>query len=492
MIFKNFLSSFLVKLWAVFSNFLFIPYYIHYLGIDNFSVISFSLIIISVLMVLDMGLSAAITREMARVDISAEDKYKAFKTLEKFYLLFLLICVVVGLLAARPIAEHLIEDTPIDRKLIALCLSVIAVEGGLQLYFRFYCSALMGLEKQVAANLFTIAQGVLRNGAVVLLLMEWPTLFLFFFWQLISTFLAVLLVKYNLSRTMEMMRPIFVPLVDVTAIKRIRRFVGGVFLISIVAVINTQLDRIFISYMLPLEQLGYYTIAVTIGMGMLAISSSFYSAIQPRLTKWYSEGRLEEAGKLYIRMATIVSVLTFSLMGVIGTSPTTVLSVWTGSATVAAQASSVLPFAVAAYAFLAVANQTYGVALANAHTRYNIMIGVLSIFVLLPGYWLLIESYGILGAQILFFALQFFSATCYQFLINRRFLKFKFIRTYFQLFIFPPFLSLVLALTFEGFVHEPDESRFLMLAYLGVKYLFVVIGTASAILLLFRPHKDFP
>lgn len=476
---KNIIFNIIGKFWAILSTFIFIPYYLRILGVDNFSIISLSLIIVGILLVFDLGFSSGVTREMARNDTSNEDKFRAFITLEKLYFFLFLICASSGLLLAYPLANNFIQNTPIAREIIALCLCVIAIEASLQLYFRFYYSALMGLERQVAANLFMIGLGILRNGGAIGFIMLWPTLPNFFFWQLASTFTVLILIKLYLLGVMRKWKTKILGFFDFSVISRIRGFVTGVLMISIVAVINTQADRLIITHLMPLQQLSYYTIAGSVGLGILAISSPFLSAVQPKLIKMYSDGDLKNSQDIYLRISTLVSVLVFPMMAVVSFNPEIVILTWTGNKTVAEQASPILPWIAASYSFLAISSLTYGVALANAYTRYNNVIGIITLAISVPGYFYFIDRFGLIGSAGLFCILQLITSTVYQFLVNRRFIKLGFLRTYFQIFLVPALISIISSYLMQEFFINKNESRFSMLTNLACTYFFVVIATAG-------------
>jgi O-antigen/teichoic acid export membrane protein len=483
---KNFLANIIGKFWSTLSNVIFLPIYIALLGIDNYAVISFALIVTGVLTILDVGLSATIAREMARTDVADTDKYSTAQTIEKIYLLMLIICALAGLLLATPVATHFINNSPISRDLIALCLKIIAIEAGLQLLFRFYVSAMMGLERQVAANMFNIGWGIARNALVILPLLFWPSLFNFFVWQLGASFVLLVIARRYLGRLLIAWRPATVPFFDWSAIARVRGFALGIFLISIMAVVNTQLDRIVLSRLLALEYLGYYNIAVSIGTGMLVVSSPFITSILPRLTQYYSDDRSADARDLYGRVTTIVAFLAFPLMAVIGLNAELVVFTWTGNVAIAHQTAPIVPWVVASYTLLSMSTMTYGVALANGFTRYNNIIGVLTLCVSIPGYWLAVGSYGAVGAAALFLAIQFCVSTSFQILVDRRFLHLGFVRSYLQLFVGPAVVSLAIAAPLQWLMPVPQQSRLLMLVYLGFAYGVSFIVVAAAITALFR------
>ena len=76
---KNIVANFVGRFWSILSNFLFIPLYIHYLGFESYSVISFTLVVAGLMAILDVGLTATLSREFARKDTASDEKVKIFK-----------------------------------------------------------------------------------------------------------------------------------------------------------------------------------------------------------------------------------------------------------------------------------------------------------------------------------------------------------------------------------------------------------------------------
>ena len=70
---KNIIANFIGKFWSILSGFLFIPLYINYLGFESYSIISFGLVISGLMAIMDAGLTATLSRELARKDNSHED-----------------------------------------------------------------------------------------------------------------------------------------------------------------------------------------------------------------------------------------------------------------------------------------------------------------------------------------------------------------------------------------------------------------------------------
>lgn len=487
---KNIVANIVGKFWSLISNFLFIPLYIGILGTENYSIIAFSLIVVSFVAILDMGLSATISREMARSDVSDPERYRALKAFEKVYVAIIFGCAVVGLIASDYLANTFIRDTAIDRDLIAFCLRVVAVEAALQIVFRFYVNALMGLDRQVEANAFNVAWGIARNGLAVGAIALWPTLTVFFAWQLLATLALLIWVRGRLAAIVSPWRPETVKFADWDALRRIGVFAGGMFALSMMAFINTQLDRIVLSNLLNIKHLGYYTIAVSVGTGLLAVSSPFLSAMQPKLTGLFSSARGVEAGSLYLAVSTVVAVLVFPLAAVIGFNSESVVLTWTGNPEVAQHTASIIPWIVAAYALLSMSSMAFGVAMANGVTRYNNLIGLCTLVVSIPGYWLMIARYGTVGAAALYFAIQVGVSLVYHIIIDHRFLGRGTLVSGAQLFVVPAGVAIFAAWLWKLGLGPAPTSRILALVYLAAGYGAVMVAVSAVMAPLFKMRRS--
>ena len=63
--FSNSIANLLGKFWGALSNFIFLPIYISLIGIENYSIIAFTLILTSIMSILDVGLTSTLSRELA-------------------------------------------------------------------------------------------------------------------------------------------------------------------------------------------------------------------------------------------------------------------------------------------------------------------------------------------------------------------------------------------------------------------------------------------
>ena len=190
-------------------------------------------------------------------------------------------------------------------------------------------------------------------------------------------------------------RPGFSP----TALRAIWGFSSQMAALAMLSMVLTQLDRLMISKMLPLEQLGLYSLAYTAATGISIIISSFSTALMPSFAASHEAGarasilaRYEIATEvmLYVTGAVLFSLAFFGRL---------LLALWV-NAEVAAQGW--LPLAGLAVGFWlsAAVSTAYTVSIATRNPSGPLIISfVTGVPYALLMYWA-ITSWGINGAAI--------------------------------------------------------------------------------------------
>src|SRR5665647_1926499 len=173
---KNIIANFIGRFWSILSSFLFIPLYIHFLGFYSYSIISFTLVIARLMSILDGGLTATLSRELARSDNSHKEKIKIFKTIESTYFIIIGFCIISAFCLSGVIANNWLILSAFDPHRVTLFLRIISFDIGFQLLLSFYLGGLLGLEKQVEANIYQMSWGILRNGLVIVAIIFVPSL----------------------------------------------------------------------------------------------------------------------------------------------------------------------------------------------------------------------------------------------------------------------------------------------------------------------------
>lgn len=467
---KNIIANFAGRFWSILSNFAFIPLYIKYLGFESYSIISFTLMITGIMAILDGGLTATLSREFARKDNDDKEKLKVFRSLEAGYLLIVLACISIIFFSSSFIAHHWIIVKSFSPEQISFFLKIMSFEIGFQLLFRFYMGGLLGLEKQVEANVYQIGWGVLRNALVVLAIIFLPSLKLFFIWQAASTVLFTLLIKFSLQKKI-MPGDIFSfsTKIEKSIIRKIGKFAGGMMLIAFVAALNTQLDKITISKLLSLENLGYYTLAVSLSQGLIVLVNPVSTALLPRFTAHYSNEEKKQASELFGKTALLISIFVFAIMMNMAFFAKDLIWIWTGKTDIAEKTFRIVPIIAISYGMIALQMLPYNIAIANGNTKLNNILGLTSLAITIPGYLIFTKKYGSVGAASVFCFVQTITTLIYLYFINQKFLNYSFFKDIFLKQIVLP-LTVIIILVY-GFSLIPNifqGNRFMSLFWIGI------------------------
>ena len=105
----------------------------------------------------------------------------------------------------------------------------------------------------------------------------------------------------------------------------------------------------------------------------------------------------------------------------------------------------------------------------------NNQLGLISLFVTLPGYWFATKSYGAIGAAWVYCVVQSLITLIYLYIISNKFLKIKNLRTvYVDQMLFPLIISFVVAFGFSFITHWVTNSRVISLLWIGVATFFTI------------------
>lgn len=428
-LFKNTLANLLGRLWGAFSSIILFPVYILMLGFENFGFISFSLVLMGLMALFDLGLKATLSRSLARKDVSQLEKAAMVATLETIYFAIALIVFALLFFGTPYIVNQWLNLKGTDATLGHFVFRTAAMEISLQMILRFYFGGLIGLEKQVLANKYLIFWGISRNALVLVPIFLVPLLHVFFVWQAVVTLIFTLLFRWKLKAFFSN-APWRMFQINITALSNIWRFSLGVFLISFVASINTQLDKLIIGRMLSLEHLGVYTLAIAIGTSLIFISSSVSTAILPRLTAFFSQNDRSNVRKLYSISFQVVTLILATLTTIMCLERTLILNLWLNDPNLVSEILPIFPIIIVAYSFLSLQVIPYAVAISQGITSVNNIMGLVSLVVTIPGYLFFIEKFGMIGATWVFCIVQVSSGLVYMFWINARCLHLSFIENF--------------------------------------------------------------
>ena len=281
---KNIFANYIGVIGTALAPVIALPWYLEILGSKQFGLVSFIVMFQGLLTLIDAGMSQALVREIAiRFDNTSNDQQSTGSLLygfERVYWMFAIIVSFLTLLLADFIAKHWMNLDGLTINSGKEAIYGAAAIFACQFPGSIYRSLLVGTQKQVTLNSLLLIFTLIRHIGGVYILMRWPILSTYLIWQAVIALLETLArgkfawkvinrnsKKYNWN--INELRPVWRMVASLSSVT----FLGG---------LTVQMDKLILSRMVSLEQLGYYSIAATVASGLLQLIYPLTQAILPK------------------------------------------------------------------------------------------------------------------------------------------------------------------------------------------------------------------
>ncbi|RYG57317.1 MAG: polysaccharide biosynthesis protein, partial [Alphaproteobacteria bacterium] len=395
----NIIANVLGKVWASVMNFAFVPIYIRYLGIEAYGLIGFFVSILAAFFVLDMGLSTAINRELARLSVRNDAAPLAQNLMRTLEIVYWAAGCFIGLfivIMAPWLATHWLKASlPVAETTQAIRLM------GLVALFRWpsplYSGALMGLKRQVSLNVVNGLMATVQGGGAALVLIAIsPTIEAFFIWQSLAaglqiTFLAGLVWRHLAGSGH---RPSF----QGDALRSVFGFSAGITGITLLSVILTQSDKFLLSRIIPLQNFGYYSLASSIAGTLNIGAMAIYSAMFPAFSQLVALDDPTALKRLYHKSAQLLSVLVFPTGLCLSFFSFDLLRAYVSDPAIATNTRTLLSLLAIGNMILSIMLMPLALQLAYGWTKLSLYKNLVAVSIFIPLLWFMAHRYGPAGA----------------------------------------------------------------------------------------------
>lgn len=407
----NIIANFISQGWLALVGVVFSPIYIRMLGMEAYGLVGIYLSMQGLLFVLDLGLSAALTRELAR-STNAENPHRAahdvFHTIERLFLPLCALITLLSLMASGLIAEYWLrpasmDDAHVARAMLLICLAITA-----QWPAAFYAGGLVGLERQVPLGMTNVLFTTLR-WAMVIPVMWWAnsSIEVFLGWQIGVSAVQSLVMRRMLIR--ELPPSNHQPRFDRELVFALKGFALGLFGIAVLSFTLVQADRIVLSHVLPLDAFGKYVLAAT-AAGLLSRGLyPFFIALYPRFSGLVARNDQQRLLRLYRVGNGMVAALGGAVAAIICVFPADILRLWTGDAALAGETAPVLAILAAGMLLNGLMSLSYALQLAHGWTRLSLWLNAASVIAMIPVTFWMARHHGMMGAASCWLALNLFN-----------------------------------------------------------------------------------
>jgi len=439
---SNVIANFGGRFWSVAMGVIFVPIYIRILGIEAYGLIGFFLSLQAFIFILDMGLSATLSRELARdthAGADADVKRDLVRTLEWLYWPVALMIAIGVFATSEPIASHWLKPVAMNVTRIAHAIVLMGFSSALQWPCGFYGGGFIGLERQVALNCLSALFATIRNaGAVGVILYYSPTIEGFLWWQVIVSGVETLTFGLVLWRMLPpgSRSPAF----RGARLRELYAFSLGMAGIAALSFLLRQSDKIILAKLLSLSEFGYYTVAASVAAVLSSVVLPFFNALYPRYSGLVATGNNEKLAALYHQSNQLLVVLVASVAAVVAFFSTDILRLWTHDAVLASKSGPILTVLAIGTALNGLMNLPYALQLAYGWTRLALYQNIVAVVIVIPTTWWLAERYGGIGAASVWVALNLSYMLVSIPLMHRKLLRKEMLHWYLRD-VFPPILA---------------------------------------------------
>jgi O-antigen/teichoic acid export membrane protein len=407
---RNTLANLFGAAWSAAVGLLCVPAYLKLLGAESYGLVGLFVTLQSVFVVLDLGIGATVSRELARLDArggEARTQRDLVYTLQAVYWLMALLVGVTVFALAPALARHWVRPQTLSAEAVTTCVRMMAAAMAFQFPLGFYQGGLLGLQRQPLFNATAAAATTLRAaGTLLALRLIAPEPRTFFAAQIVagaaSTGAAALLLWRCLPAAggrggggfrFELIRGVW-------------RFGAAYAANAVVTMGLLQGDKIVLSAVLPLEAFGYYMLAQGVAGGMYAVIVSVDGAVFPQLAGMVARGDAGGLSEVYHRGSQLMSVLLAPAAVVAALFPRELLWAWTGDREAAEQGGLVLTLLVSGMLLYGLIQAPYYLQVAHGWWRVILRTNVLLLLAVVPLNVLLARAYGAPGAALVWVLLN--------------------------------------------------------------------------------------
>ncbi len=398
------------------------PFYLSHLGAEAYGLIGFFTVMQAWLQLLDAGMSPSLVRAVARHQGSPTGERHQGRILRSFEIMFLPMALLsaLGVYAASTwIAEQWLNAQELAPQTLVNCIDLMGVVIALRLYSTLYKSGIQGLEQHAWLNAVNILIATLRYfGGLVLVssLSQDPQDF--FEFQVAVALLETLIFATRAWRQMPVAH--WCTGIDWQLVKPILPFAASISLSSVLWIVLTQVDKVLLSEILPLDQYGYFSLVALITTGIMMLTNPLVQALLPRLTVLVAEDRQQDMQNLFLAANRFVCTFLFPLAAIVALHAEPLLYAWTGDQAAAQWGRSILCWYALGSAIMAASAFQFYLQYAYGQMRLHIWYSVISAVITVPVMFLAIQYQGTYGAALAFFSLRAVSFAIWPMIVHQR------------------------------------------------------------------------
>lgn len=407
---RNVSANFAGTAWIVALQLAVVPICVRLMGVEAWGVIAFFASLQAVLALLDLGLGATMSRELARLATQPAGAQAMRDTLRTLEVLYWVVGAGIGLacwVLAPWFATSWLRPSGLSEASTVSGLRWLGLALALRWPNTLYWGGLSGLERQGLLNVQRVATETLRHGgSVAVLWFVSAELEAYALWHclagLVSSATAGLVLRACLPGRGATAR------FSSARLRTMWRFAVGVGLVSGLGVLLSQMDKLVLSRFLPLSVFGHYGIAATVAGGLGLLAGPIHQAFFPRLVRHIAAGdeaALAETYHMGCRLAALL-LAPAAASGILFAQAW--LAAWLHDSALAGAVAPLFMVLLGGAFLNGLMSLPWALQLASGWTGLAVRINALALLLSVPALVVSVEHGGAIGAASVWFGLNLF------------------------------------------------------------------------------------
>lgn len=398
---KQLIANLVAKAWSALVSIAAVPVYVHFLGVEGYGLVGVFAVLLAVGSLLDVGLSATVTRELARDLASPGDRQYPRDLLRTCEIMFWCAASTLGALlaASAAVIGNVVQPEAVSATDAATSVALMAVALVFQVPLGLYAGVLLGRQKQVTFAIATVVMYTIRGvGAIGVLALLTPSVVAFFCWQVVASAIHTAVLAWLAWRELPSTprRPHF----NRKLIAKLWRFAAGMAAIAVSAVMLTQLDKLLLLQFVSLKDFGYYALATVCASVLSYIVAPVFAVAFPTLAAIVGSDNPSRVLERYVTITEAMSVLVVPAAAVLVLFPDVILTAWLGNPAQVEKISPLVTILAVGYALNALVVTPYALQVSYGRTRLVLMVNLAALGALVPLLIVTVSAYGAIGASL--------------------------------------------------------------------------------------------
>lgn len=480
---KNILANYLSQFYVTLIGIVMIPVYIRYMGVEAYGLVGFFSMLQAWFMLLDMGLTPTMVRQVARFRGGAMDVLmlrRLLRALEGIFIGVAVLGVVVIIAGADSIANRWLRVEMLPKDDVVNAIMLMAIIVALRWLCGLYRGVINGFEHLVWLSWFNTAVATARFVLVIpFLLFVDTSATSFFTYQVVVAVIEVIWLTIKVYALLPEVLERHIPW-QWEPLRGVLKFSLSIAFTGAVWVLVTQTDKLILSTMLLLSDYAYFTLAVLVASSILMLSAPISGALLPRMTKMNAEGDEEGLVRLYRQATQLVGIIIVPSTFVLAFFPEQVLWAWTGNIVIAQRSALVLTLYALGNGLLALAAFPYFLQFAKGDLKLHLIGNALFLVIFIPMLVWAVNMHGMVGAGYAWIGANLLPFFVWLPLVHRRFVKGLHARWILQDVMPVVVLPMVLAFGLQRWVTLPQSRSMIAMGLVAIGLGLAAAAVASS------------